>query len=244
MFSLATRTQLAPEHSSSRVLTALIGLIAAISYYLIQDYYRDSLRQLATITAPAQRVAFTRQTYFAIGQLRYFDWLFTTPLLLTKMPLMLKIKPREMKWPLTIMLVADGFMIVTGYIGQQQLNADGTVRTGAHYLWGTISTVGYIIIPVVLYQLWRRFRHRATEVEDRAYRWMALTTVTFWGVYPLGFIAATALPNLNLNWIHIAFSIADIINKVGVGTIVYLAGAHTLRERVDVEGKEYAMSVG
>lgn len=244
VFSLATRTQVAPEHSSSRVLTALIGLIAGVSYFLIQDYYRDALREVANTTDEATRQKIIHDTYFAIGQLRYMDWLFTTPLLLTKMPLMLKIKPHEMKWPLTIMLAADAFMIVAGYIGQQQLDANNNVLVGPHLLWGAISTIGYIFIPVILYRLWQQFKNRGTVEEQQAYRWMALTTVTFWGVYPLGFVAEALSPTMNFNWLHIAFSIADIINKVGVGAIVYLAGAHTLRHRIDIESEEYAMSVG
>lgn len=244
VFSLATRTQVAPEHRSSCILTALIGLIAGISYFLIQDYYRDALRVVAQTPDPAARLDIIHDTYFAIGQLRYMDWLFTTPLLLLKMPLMLKAKPHEMWRPLTLMLLADMFMVVTGYIGQQQLDAEANVLQGPHLLWGAISTIGYLVIPFVLYRLYQQFKARSLEYERRAYRYMALTTVTFWGVYPIGFILEAALPGMNFNWLHIVFSIADIINKVGVGAIVYLAGARALRDRIDIESKEYAIHVG
>lgn len=59
---------------------------------------------------------------------------------------------------------------------------------------------------------------------------MALTTVTFWGVYPIGYIL-TAF-DVNTNVIHIAFCLADIINKIGVGTIAYLAAKKSLERRV------------
>lgn len=244
VFSLATRSHVAPEHSSSLILTALIGLIAGISYFFIQDYYRDALREVAHTADPAAQLDIIHDTYFAIGQLRYMDWLFTTPLLLAKMPLMLKAKPHEMWRPLTLMLLADMFMVVTGYIGQQQLDSEANVLVGPHYLWGAISTVGYLVIPFVLYRLYQQFKLRGTAYERRAYRLTALTTVTFWGVYPVGFILEAVLPGMNFNWLHIAFSVADIINKVGVGAIVYLAGARALRDRVDIESKEYAMHAG
>lgn len=241
VFSVAMRSHVAPEHSSSLILTAVIGLIAGISYLFIQDYYRDALREVAKTSDPAARFDLIHDSYFAIGQLRYMDWLVTTPLLLAKMPLMLKARPHEMWRSLTLLLLADVFMIVTGYIGEQQLDRDVNVLVGAHYAWGAISTLGYLIIPLVLYRLYRRFHARATADERRAYRWMALTTVTFWGVYPIGFVVEAALPGLSLNWLHIAFSVADIINKVGVGAIVYLAGARALRDRVEIESAEYAL---
>ena len=142
------------------------------------------------------------------------------------------------------MLAADFLMILTGYIGQQQLASDGTVLAMPHYVWGTISTVFYILILLTLYRIWQRFRSRATESEEFAFRLVALTTVTFWGVYPIGYILTAAFPEMDFNWIHLAYSVADVINKAGVGAVFYLAGAKALRDRVDIESTEYALHNG
>lgn len=67
--------------------------------------------------------------------------------------------------------------------------------------------------------------------ERRAFKWMGLTTVTTWGVYPIGYLLT--MTNLNLNWIHISFTVADIVNKVGVAAVTYLATKYLIEERLN-----------
>lgn len=234
IFALASRTSVAPEHRSSLVFTAIIAAVAGLSYFLIQDYYREMLRDLARISSADGRQQLIRQSYNAIGQFRYMDWAITTPLLLLKMVTMLKIQPYQAKVAITALLLADFFMVFTGYIGEQQLTATGEILDGPKLIWGAISTVGYVVVPVVLLQLWRRFREQAQPVEQRAFRLMALTTITTWGVYPIGYILTT-FSRVDLNWIHITFSVADVVNKVGVAAVAYLAAKKIVEERVPEE---------
>ena len=58
----------------------------------------------------------------------------------------LRIKPAKAAGAITLLLLADVFMIITGYIGEQQFTANGAVQTGPLYFWGFISTIGYVII--------------------------------------------------------------------------------------------------
>lgn len=234
IFALASRTNVAPEHRTSSIFTTIIAAVAGISYYLIQDYYRDMLHDLAGMSTADGRLQIIRQSYNAIGQFRYMDWAITTPLLLLKMVTILKIQPHQAKGAMTTLLLADFFMIVTGYIGEQQLTTAGEIMDGPKLIWGAVSTVGYVVIPVVLLQLWRRFREQAQLVEQRAFRLMALTTVTTWGVYPVGYIL-TIFDGIDFNWIHVAFSVADVVNKVGVGAVAYLAAKKLVEQRVSEE---------
>ena len=234
IFSLTTYTSVGPEHRTSQILTAIIAAVAGISYFLIQTYYHDMLAELATLSDPDDRRTLIRESYNAIGQYRYMDWAVTTPLLLIKMVSMLKIQSDEIKKPLALLLCADFFMILTGYVGEQQLSFGNEILTGPKLVWGAISTVGYVVIPYILYQFWKQFANRALLKEQRAYRIMALTTVTFWGVYPIGYILTVF--DIDFNWIHIAFSIADIINKVGVGVVAYLASKEALDRQVPKAG--------
>lgn len=231
IFSVMSRESVAPEHRVSRNFTAIIAAVAGISYFIIQDDYRHMLGVLAHLHNAADREIFMRASYQAIGQYRYMDWAITTPLLLLKIVSMLKVQPHEAKSSIFWLVFADVFMIVTGYIGEQQLSATGTILVGNKLIWGAISTIGYIIIPIILYNLWKRFENRAEPEERSAYKIMALCTVTLWGVYPIGYLL-TMLPNFDLNWVHISFTIADILNKVGVGVVAYLAAKSVVEKRV------------
>lgn len=221
IFALATRQNVRPEHDTAQILTVIIAVVAGFSYFLIQSSYRSVLAEAATLSDPNERVTLLREAYTAVGQYRYMDWTITTPLLLIKMVQALGIRPGQIKRLFTWMLVADVFMIVTGYIGEQQLSFDNEPLVAPKLIWGAVSTLGYVIVVWVLYRVWKEFADRARPEERAAYRLMALTTVTFWGVYPIGYILSAF--GFDPSWLHIAFSVADIVNKVGVGLVAYQA---------------------
>ena len=233
IFALSTRISVAPEHRISRNYTAIIAAVAGISYFLIQSYYHDMLEELAQLADPDKRLALINLSYNAIGQLRYVDWAVTTPLLLLKIVSMVKIRYRDHQLLINTLLFADFFMILIGYIGEQQLTVDNQILVVPKLIWGAVSTLGYVIILLTLWRIWRTFAQRdSVYPEERwGFRLMALMTATFWGVYPIGYILTT-MEGVNLNWIHIAFSVADIINKVGVGAIAYQAAEQVLERRV------------
>jgi len=241
IFSLATRTSVAPEHRVSRVYGAIIAAVAGVSYVLITHFYHGMLRELSQISSPEGRQALIRHSYNAIGQYRYIDWAVTTPLLLLKATSMLRIKFKEASAAITVLLLADFFMVLTGYIGEQQLTAAGDIITSGKLLWGAISTVGYLVVPLVLYRLYRRFVARGHEQERWGFRFIGFTTVTSWGVYPLGYLLT--LTSLDLNYIHLAFSVADIFNKVGVAIVVYLVGKRLLDERLEEQAVQPGYTV-
>ncbi len=63
-------------------------------------------------------------------------------------------------------------MILAGSIGDQQFAApDGTLLVGRHLLWGTLSTLGYLVIPYVLFvRLGPRYGGRADDESGHAFR--------------------------------------------------------------------------
>ena len=251
VFFLTTRNSIAPWHRSSASLTSVICFVACVSYGFIRFYYHDMLHQVALTMDPdvhvrlANRARIIHDAFFAIGQYRYVDWSITTPLLLLKMVLTLKVKPGEIRRWLVLLLGADFWMILAGSIGDQQFSpADGSLLVGRHLLWGTLSTVGYLVIPYVLFvRLGPRYGGDADDESGRAFRLMALSTVTVWGVYPLGYLVPAIFPHADMNWVHLAYTVADLVNKVGVGVVAYLAGAAELERRVPQESVQHARMV-
>ena len=232
VFCLVSKDSVTPEHRVSATLTALICLAAASSYALIRTYYHAMLETLVATEDPAEQHRIIYQAYVNIGQYRYMDWTVTTPLLLVKNVVMLRVKSHQVPGTLAALLTADVLMVLCGYIGEQQIGDDGLIQAGPHYLWGAISTLFYLVIPVVLWQIYRRFAHAAEPEERRAYRWLAYATVTTWGVYPLGYLVPPLFPQANLNWLHIAFCLADVYNKVGLGVVAYLTASRLLEKKV------------
>jgi bacteriorhodopsin len=229
IFSLFSQSSAPSAYKHSRILTAIIAAVAGISYFLIQNYYQHTLTEVAAVGDTADRQTLFRESFNAINQFRYMDWAVTTPLLLLHMVSMLQVGFDKLKRQITLLLVADFFMILTGYIGEQQLSFDNEILVGPKLIWGAVSTVGYIVIPYTLYQLWKTYGNQLSTEVRWGFRLMALTTVTFWGVYPIGYILTTI--NADTNLIHIAFTVADIINKIGVGLIAYMVSTNTLKRQ-------------
>ena len=235
LFSFATKGAVAPEHRTSSTLTAIICFVAGCSYLVIRTYYHAMLETLVKTSDPRERHDLLYASYLAIGQYRYMDWTVTTPLLLIKNVLQLRVKPRQVPGTLFLLVTADLLMVLFGYIGEQQIDVNGIMLAGPHYLWGFVSSVCYAVIPFLLYRVYQRFAQQAEPAERRAYRWMAVATVTTWGVYPLGYMVPTLFPQANLNWLHLAFSVADVYNKVGLGIVAYLAAAKVMEKMVSKE---------
>ena len=96
---------------------------------------------------------------------------------------------------------------------------------------------------ILLVRLRPRYGGDADDPSGRAFRLMAWSTVTTWGVYPLGYLVPVVFPHADLNWVHLSFTVADIVNKLGVGVVAYLAGAQELEERVPRESVQKAWLV-
>ena len=238
VFVLGSRTSVAPWHRS-----AAVCLVSTASYWLVHNYYHDMLHQLAATANPLRR-GLIRDAYFAIGAYRYMGWAVTFPLLVLRMVMVLKVKPREVLGSMAVLAGAAFWMVLAGFIGDQQIGPDGAVLAWRHSLWGLAGTAGY---GVILYVLFRRlapmYGGNADDEAGHAFRIMTWTTITTWGIYPLGYLAAALLPRLDLNWVQIAFTAADLVNLLGVFAVAYLLGTTELERRVPPESIQPARMV-
>ncbi len=221
VFALATLPGVRPEYRISHVLTAVIAVVAALSYYLIQSDYRDMLSELVTVTDANDRQTLIRESYNAIGQYRYIDWFVAAPLLLIQIVYRLNLRLSDTKRPLTILLSAGAFLFFASYIGHQQLSFDNEIQVGPKVTWGLISTGAYALILFTLYRLWKQAGPQTDTPNKRDYWLMARTATTCWGTYLLAYFLTIA--PIDFNWIHLIFTIADLITKIGIGIMVYFA---------------------
>ena len=244
VFFIVRGNSIHPAHRVSGTLSAVICLVAGVAYWYIRTYYHDMMHAVAINHDAGARRGIVHDAFFAIGQYRYMDWAVTTPLLLLKMVLALKVKPREIIGWIALLLGADLWMVLAGSIGDQQFSqADGTLLVGRHLLWGTLSTLGYLVIPYLLFwKLGPKYGGRADDESGRAFRVMAFSTVTTWGVYPLGYLVPALLPHADMNWVHIAYTSADVVNKIGVAVVAFMAAAEELARRVPPEAVQSARS--
>ena len=148
---------------------------------------------------------------------RYVDWILTVPLMCVEFYLILKVAgaTKNLMWKL---IGLSTVMLVCGYIGETGDNA---------VIWGTISGLAYFVIA---YMIWfGEAKALATEAGGdvlQAHKYLCWFVLVGWAIYPLGYMDGTtgwydALPTEGLLDINVWYNIADAINKIGFGLVVY-----------------------
>lgn len=197
---------------TSLLVSGLITMIAAVHYYYMRDYYA------ATGENPTA--------------LRYIDWTLTVPLMCVEFYLLTKAAGAKVAllWKL---IFASAWMLVTGYIGEAfvPLNADGTAAAGAtahSVTYGVLSTLGYIYI---LYTAWFGEVKQLADSSGnptviKGIKTLAWFVLVGWAIYPIGYMCMPGgWLNTGLGWtssnVDLFYNIADAINKIGFGLVVY-----------------------
>lgn len=223
IFSLASRSFEAsqPNRHIINTLTAVIAAVSDFSYYRIQGHYHDVLADLATVTDANDRQTLIRESYNAIGQFRYMDWAVTIPLLLIQIVLMSQSGPVVRRQLLTRLVAGSFFMALTGYVGHQQLAFDNEILVGPKLVWGAISMLGYGAVLHTLIKFWKDVVSQSSPNLRAVYKLITYALGILGIMYPLGYMLTFV--DIDFNWIHVAYTIADTNSKIGVGLIFYFA---------------------
>jgi len=189
---------------TSVLVSGLITFIAAVHYYYMRGY------NLETGESP---------TFF-----RYVDWILTVPLMCVEFYLITKKAGAKISllWKL---IFASLIMLVTGYFGE-------TIDQGNSVLWGVVSGAAYFYIAYLIWfgEVAKLSKTAGPEVA-KAIRVLAWFVLVGWSIYPLGYILGTPGGLFGIQFVSdqavamhamdIVYNIADAINKIGFGLVIY-----------------------
>ena len=191
------RSSVPPQYRGAVTVSGLICGIACFHYYKMTSQY------MSGESFPTA--------------LRYVDWLFTTPLLLIKFPMLLRLGTSGANLFRNLVLLDIG-MIVTAFIAE-------TSPIGSNSWWGffIVACAFELCIVAILYGSMNASILKQPAPIASAIRTMRLFILFGWAVYPVGFLMALAGAG---EYREIIYNIADLINKVGFG-LVALHGMQT-----------------
>jgi len=194
-----------PKWRTSVLVSGLITFIAAVHYYYMRGYNLDT--------------GGDSPTFF-----RYVDWILTVPLMCVEFYLITKKAGAKIAllWKL---IFASLVMLITGYIGE-------VLDPAQSVLWGVISGAAYFYIA---YLIWfgevAKLAQTAGPQVAKATRILAWFVLVGWAIYPLGYILGTpgglfgmtfvSTPEAGEAAMDIVYNIADAINKIGFGLVIY-----------------------
>ncbi len=196
-FFFLSLSQFDKKWRTSVLVSGLITFIAAVHYFYMRDYWASFGES---------------PTFF-----RYVDWVLTVPLMCLEFYLILKVvgAKQSLLWK---MIIYSVIMLVTGYIGE-------VIAPDNAALWGFISGVAYFAI---VYEIWfgeaSKLAAAAGPDVQSAHKILCWFVLVGWSIYPLGYMMGTSgwyngiIPEGNID---VAYNIADAINKIGFGLVIY-----------------------
>lgn len=197
-FFFLSLNQFDKKWRTSVLVSGLITFIAAVHYFYMRDYWA------AHTESP---------TFF-----RYVDWILTVPLMCVEFYLILKVAGAKtsLLWKMIGLSVV---MLVTGYFGEAVFTEDAA-------LWGAISGAAYFLI---VYEIWfgnaKKLAVAAGGDVLKSHKILCWFILVGWAIYPIGYMMGTEgwyssfMPSGGS--IDVAYNIADAINKIGFGLVIY-----------------------
>ena len=204
-----------------------MGMLAATAFFFLERSsiavaWRPSVTVAGIITGVAfVHYIYMRNIWVETGDVptvyRYIDWLITVPLQMIEFYLILsavrKVSSR-MFWRL---LIGSLVMLIGGYLGE----TEAIPRS----LGFVIGMAGWIYI---LYEIFSGEAGRASAKSGNksfvtAFNTLRMIVTIGWAIYPLSYIFGHLNGGLDTNSLNVIYNLADFINKIAFGLVVWTA---------------------
>jgi sensory rhodopsin len=205
-FFFLSLSQFDKKWRTSVLVSGLITFIAAVHYFYMRDYWASFGES---------------PTFF-----RYVDWVLTVPLMCVEFYLILKVAGAKtsLLWK---MIIYSLVMLITGYFGE-------VVAPDSAALWGAISGAAYFAI---VYEIWLGEASKLAAAGggeiQKSHKILCWFVLVGWAIYPLGYMMGTkgwyngVIPSGNID---VVYNIADAINKIGFGLVIYNLAVKSQKE--------------
>jgi bacteriorhodopsin len=205
-----------------------MAMLATTAFFILERndvvvHWRTSISIAALVTG----IAFVHYMYMrgmwietnhSPTVYRYIDWFITVPLQIVEFYIILKAvgyKSTQLFWQL---LIASILMLVFGFIGEAY-----AYQPLIMFTLGTIAWL-YIILELFFGQVntaKKSINDPASSMAINGLRW--IVTVG-WSIYPIGYILGHLVSqNIDASSLNIVYNLADFINKIAFGLIIWSA---------------------
>ena len=199
-FFFNERTRVSKKWSTSLNVSGLVTLVAAVHYFYMRDVW------VATGNTP---------TVF-----RYIDWLITVPLLMIEFYLILSAVTKVSVGIFWRLLIGSLVMLIGGYLGEAKMM--GALPA---FLIG-MAGWAYILYEIFLGEASKANAALASPAVKSAFNLMRIIVTVGWAIYPVGYFVGyltNADPIESMKNLNLVYNLADVINKIAFGVIIWAA---------------------
>ncbi len=218
-----------------------MGMLAATAFlFLEKGSVAINWRPSVTVAGLVTGIAFinymymrgvwvkTYQTGDTLTVYRYLDWIITMPLQMVEFYLILAAVRKVSLNVFWRILAGSLVMVVSGFLGElDYIN----------------SLLGFVMaVAGWIYVLYEIYSGEAGEMVAKsgnkslvtAYSAMRIIVTIGWAIYPLGYVFGylTGSGSLDGNSLNVIYNLADFINKIAFGLIIYACAVFNTTSRI------------
>jgi bacteriorhodopsin len=212
--SWTSRAEVSARYRPSALAGLCLAGVAMIAYLLLYQDWDSGFRLEGEVYVPNEEARTSEAT-------RYIDWSVTVPLLMVELLAVCSVAGAKARALRFRTMAAAFLMIFTGYLGSQVL-AQGRDIT-ALVVWGLISTAFFAYLYVALIRAVRASMPTMGSEAAVSLRNATVVLLGSFGVYPVVY-AIPVFADVTPAWfatMQVAYSVADVIAKVGFGLLVH-----------------------
>ena len=153
---------------------------------------------------------------------RYVDWLLTVPLQIVEFYLILAaiaVVRAALFWKL---MIASLVMLIFGYLGEL-----GAMNYWLAFIIGMAGWI-YIIYEIFAGEASQINASQGTEASKTAFNALRIIVTFGWAIYPIGYVAE---PMFGVEALNIVYNLADFVNKIAFGVVIWAAATSSSTAR-------------
>ena len=212
-----------------------MGLLAATAFFFFEirsvaSNWRTTLTVAGIVTGVAFiNYLYLRNVYVSQGEApilyRYIEWIITMPLQAVQFYLILKTVrkvPKSLFWKLLIGAVV---MVLGAYLGELEY-----IPSMVGFIIGIGGWI-YILYEIFSGEAGRAVAKSGNKPMVTAYGSMRKIITIGWAIYPLGYVFGYLTGSLDVNTLNIIYNMADFINKIAFGLVIWAAAMQNTTPR-------------
>jgi len=197
IFFLLERNKVASRWHTTMTLLGVMTLVSAIHYYYTKDMW------VSTGTAPII--------------LRYLDWVLTHPMQVVLFYVVLSAVSKVSTALFWRLLIGSLVMVIGEFLG-----AAGYMSATIGFLIGLVGWL-YILGELYMGEAGRVNAASGNDASHLAFNGLRLILTIGWAIYPLGYFIEHLGGGVDTNSLNIIYNLADFLNKIIFGFVIYRA---------------------